>query len=129
MARSPPHAETEFSTTFTAPAAGTELQFPIVQTCEAGEIAWIDATEDDEHPAPIVAVGPAGAAPSTEAAHGEGEESMEDAVTTTPAAGEDQSADTTDDDDSSSASILIGGIVVVLLLAGGALVLRSRRGA
>lgn len=34
--------------------AGQEVFFPTVQTCEVGEIAWIDTAEDAEEPAPRI---------------------------------------------------------------------------
>ena len=124
------HTPTDFSITFTAPAEGTELRFPIVQTCETGEISWIDATEADEHPAPVVQVGPAGAPPSTAAAD---EEASADAEVTTTV-GNNDTATTADapndndgDDGGSSAVPIAIGVVVLLAIGGGAVLLRSRQ--
>jgi hypothetical protein len=121
----PAHEETTFSITFTAPAEGTELRFPIVQTCVAGEIAWLDASEDDEHPAPVVLVGPAGESPSTEAPHADDDD---DGATTTVAV-TTTASDASQSDDDSNAGLVVGGVIVVAVVVGGAglLVARSRR--
>ena len=47
----------EFSIKFTAPSKKTDLTWKVVQTCEAGVTRWIEKSEDDEHPAPVVVVG------------------------------------------------------------------------
>ena len=50
----------DFAITFTAPTAPGEITFPIVQTCEVGQLDWIETpvegAAEPEHPAPVVLV-------------------------------------------------------------------------
>lgn len=67
----------ELSFQLPADAAGQTLAFPTIQTCEQGETAWTEITEEGaeepEHPAPAFTVteapGDAHGAPAEEAAH------------------------------------------------------------
>ena len=104
--------------------AGTAVEFPVVQTCETGETAWIEPVvegeEEPEHPAPAVVL--------TSAADGH----SDDAATTTIAPdgdGEQAAADVADEgsDDSSGNGLAIGGLVLgaLGLLTGGAALARS----
>jgi periplasmic copper chaperone A len=62
----PADEEGEFPITFTVPdTVGELLLFPTVQTCEVGEVAWIDGDPDGEHPAVRMLV----LAPGSEPAH------------------------------------------------------------
>ncbi|MFN0026129.1 MAG: DUF1775 domain-containing protein [Acidimicrobiales bacterium] len=64
------HTVEQFALTFTPTAAGP-LPFPMIQTCRAGELAWISISqpgqEEPDYPAPVVRV-IASAAPSTKTA-------------------------------------------------------------
>jgi len=61
----PADEEGEFPITFTVPdSVGTLLTFPTVQTCEVGEIAWIDGDPAGEYPAPRVLVLAEGSEPA-----------------------------------------------------------------
>ncbi len=61
----PADEEGEFPITFTVPdRVGELLTFPTVQTCEVGEIAWIDGDPAGEYPAPRVLVLAAGSEPA-----------------------------------------------------------------
>ncbi len=88
---------------------GTALEFPVVQTCEEGETAWIQSTvegeEEPESPAPIVTL--------TEADGGHGTEGAE----ADEAAVDDTSDGGTSGDDTSGAPT---GLVVVALVLGAA---------
>lgn len=54
-----------FPVTFTVPdQVGELLLFPTVQTCEVGEVAWIDGDPDGEHPAVRMLVLAAGSQPA-----------------------------------------------------------------
>ncbi|MDQ2678548.1 MAG: YcnI family protein [Actinomycetota bacterium] len=112
--------------------AGTAVEFPVVQTCETGETAWIEPVvegqDEPEHPAPAVVLTAA-----ADDGHGD------DAATTTvaPSADGDSSSDDSSDDsssddgsdDGSSNGLAIGGLVLgaLGLLTGGAALARSAK--
>jgi LPXTG-motif cell wall-anchored protein len=52
--------EDHFDITLTAPAQAGDLHFPIIQTCQVGELAWIEiaaeGAAEPEHPAPTLKV-------------------------------------------------------------------------
>jgi periplasmic copper chaperone A len=54
------HTPTEFAITLTLPATAGTILFPVVQTCAAGSLSWIEVAEEGkaepEHPAPAVKV-------------------------------------------------------------------------
>lgn len=56
----PADEEQPFQLRFTAPATAGEVQIKIIQTCEQGEIDWIEVEEEGqpepEHPAPVIKV-------------------------------------------------------------------------
>jgi hypothetical protein len=61
----PADEEGEFPITFTVPdQVGELLLFPTVQTCEVGEVAWIDGDPEGEHPAVRMLVLAAGSEPA-----------------------------------------------------------------
>jgi uncharacterized protein YcnI len=63
--RLPADQEGEFPITFTVPdTVGELLLFPTVQTCEVGEVAWIDGDPEGEHPAVRMLVLVAGSEPA-----------------------------------------------------------------
>ena len=109
--------------------AGTAVEFPVVQTCETGETAWIEpiveGQDEPEHPAPVIVL--TGAADD---AHSDGA-----ATTTTAAPGggaEQASADSSDSSersDSSGNGLAIGGLVLgaLGLLAGGTALARTAK--
>lgn len=130
----PGDEETTFSITFTAPdTEGEELSFPVVQHCGDAQIDWVQASEDDERPAPVVAVGPAGSPPSTEAAHDDGEGETADGHSSTTTDEHGSGTETTPEkadegSDSSAPELIAAGVVVVVLVIGVALALtRGRR--
>ena len=61
--RLPDEAFDDFAVLMKLPAAGERLVFPVVQTCEKGESAWIGAP-GSERPAPVVTLIPNDAAPA-----------------------------------------------------------------
>jgi uncharacterized protein YcnI len=98
-------------------AAGETLVFPVIQTCEKGETAWVETaadgnTEDLEAPAPTLTV-----LPAEEGGHGAepaSAESEEDASAETDAAADDEDTD----------ALGVAGLVAGLLgLAAGAMAL------
>ena len=104
----------DFSISFTAPATAGDLHFPVVQTCETGETAWIDVAAEGqpepEHPAPTVKVtaGPPTAADLTP---------EEEAATATPASS----------DDSSNTGLIVGLAAAVVVIGGVSAVTFRRR--
>jgi len=121
----PPHEPTSFSITFTAPDTdGAELKFPVIQTCEKIHTDWIDPAETDEHPVPVVAIGPAGSPPSTPAPDDDEHEMM--TTTTVGTSGPAAETKSGSDDGDSNAPIVIGAVVVILVIGGVVLIVRSR---
>jgi uncharacterized protein YcnI len=104
--------------------AGTAIAFPVVQTCETGETAWIepivDGEEEPEHPAPVIVL--------TGATDGHSDD-----ATTTTSAPDDGTDDGSDDgeasDSGSSNGLAIGGLVLgaLGLATGGAALARSSK--
>ena len=74
-----------FDITFTAPATEGVISFPVIQTCEQGDIAWIEpvveGAEEPERPAPTIKLtaGPP-TAEDLESAHEEEEAHEEEAT-------------------------------------------------
>lgn len=128
-----------FDITFTAPAAAGPIFFPVVQTCEKGEINWIDMPNPDgteaEFAAPLVTV-TAGAPTSADlvaieadasgpitALETEDEDDNEIELSDDVAVGSDH-----DDDESSETVliVLIAALGVAVVVAGG--VIYRKRG-
>ncbi len=125
----------DFAITFTAPTAPGAINFPIVQTCEVGQLDWIEVpvegAAEPEHPAPSVLVT---AAEPTEAelTPAPEEEAGEEVTTDTEAAATGDSIPTTvvDDassDDGSNTGLIVGGIVIGVIVIGGAVYAATRR--
>jgi uncharacterized protein YcnI len=127
-----PEQEDHFDITFTAPAAAGEIHFPVIQTCEVGELAWIEIPEEGaaepERPAPTIKItdGPPTAADLTPEPE---EATTEDTVVTQ---GTDDGAAPTvtavpaDDDSSNSVAIVIVVIGAAIVLVGGGVLLARR---
>jgi uncharacterized protein YcnI len=108
-------------------AVGETLVFPVIQTCEKGETAWVETaadgnTEDLEAPAPTLTVLPAeegghGAEPAS--SESESESESEDTSAGTEAAADDDGTDT----------LGVAGLVAGLLglAAGGMALVQVRR--
>jgi uncharacterized protein YcnI len=127
------HTEDTFAIAFTAPSkVGEELSFPIIQTCEKGEIDWIETSESDEHPAPVVTVGKAGSEPvkSTPDDDEGGSDEGGSSATTTTAAASSGSASSDKKDDTGSGPLIAGIVALVVVAGGGALLyVRNRKSA
>ena len=108
---------------------GETLAFPIVQTCEKGEIAWTEVPEEGqdaeelEHPAPLVTV--------TEAEEGDhhgGGASDEEPEATTDATDADSADGVDDTDDDGNGLALAGlGTGIAGIVVGGVALARSRK--
>jgi uncharacterized protein YcnI len=138
----PADEEGRFELTLTAPAQAGEVHFPTIQTCEQGELAWIEiaeeGAEEPEHPAPTLKItaGPptsADLAPEAEesedGAHEDGaaheataaaEATVAVVSATTPAGGSDDSSNT--------GAIVAVIVAAAVVLGGGGFLLARRRG-
>jgi periplasmic copper chaperone A len=129
-----------FQIAFTAPAGPGTIYFPIVQTCQTGETAWIEipaaGAAEPDHPAPAVLItdGPPTSAdltPHDDDAAEPTEQAATDSTSTdansVPIVTTTTPSKTTGDDESSNTGVvlaIVGGAVVVL---GGAAVVAARR--
>lgn len=120
-----------FELSFIAPdAEGQTLAFPLVQTCQQGELAWIDTEGPDtgsesENPAPTLEITAAPAAETTTAPSTTAAPSTTQAPATTEAAAPPVSRTAnTDDGGSSDAPLVISGIVALVVVVAGGLAFR-----
>jgi uncharacterized protein YcnI len=131
-----PEQADHFDITFTAPAAAGDIHFPVVQTCEAGELAWIEIPEEGaaepERPAPTINIteGP----PTAEdlAPEPEEEEATEETLVTQStdgAAAPTVTAAAADDDDSSNTGVIVVVVIgaAIVLVGGGVLLARRNK--
>ena len=129
------------------PDAGTEggiLVLKTVQTCETGELRWIEEWdgegEEPEHPAPVVTVIAAGdeagggdhhaeETPTTEAGHDEetGHHAEDTATTEASHHDEEAASDSSDSSEDDSAPIALIVLVLAAVGFGGVMLVRSRR--
>jgi periplasmic copper chaperone A len=111
----PADQEDHFDLTLTAPTQAGEVRFPAIQTCQKGELAWIeipaDGAAEPEHPAPTLKItaGPPSSAdltPEPESTDGGTPASTPTVVAATPP---DDSGNT-----GVAVAAIIGGAVVVI---------------
>ncbi|WP_431802538.1 DUF1775 domain-containing protein [Microbacterium sp. bgisy203] len=117
---------------FASSASGTQVAFPVLQTCEVGQTDWAEVagegqSEDDlESPAPVVTVGEV----SEDTGHGHGDGAADDA-SADPADGGDHTEHADTDDVGAAADPvarwLAGGALVAALAALGVGVAGLRR--
>jgi hypothetical protein len=128
----PADQQDHFDLRITAPATEGDVRFPIIQTCQQGELAWIEIAAEGqpepEHPAPTLKItsGPPTSADLTP------EPEQTDASTAPDGTAVILSAPATTTADPSGASntgAVVGVVVaaVVVLGAGGWLLARRRR--
>jgi uncharacterized protein YcnI len=122
----PADQEDHFDITFTAPATAGNISFPVIQSCEQGETAWIEpvveGAEEPEHPAPTMKVteGPPTAEDLTPAPE---EETTEGTVVATGT----ETAESDDDDSNTGAIVAVVIVAAVVVIGGGALIARRRK--
>ncbi len=114
-------------------AAGQSLRFPVVQTCETGETAWIEqqaaGQPEPAHPAPSFEVTVAdGSDRHSAASDATGGAAVSASTTAAPTSSAQISASSATDS-SSSTGLAIAGLVagVLGLIVGGIALVRSRR--
>lgn len=118
-----------FDITFTAPTQPGDIRFPVIQTCEQGELAWIEipaeGAAEPERPAPTVKItsGPPTSADltpvpdATDAPTGTAVTSATALITTAVAPA---------DDSSNTGTVVVVVIVAAVVVAGGAALLIRR---
>jgi len=127
--------EDHFDISFTAPTTAGDIHFPVIQTCDVGEIAWIEipaeGAAEPESPAPTIKIteGPPTSAELTPAPEEEGTTEGTVVATDTGAVPTTAAADTSDDSSNTGAivGIIIGAVIVVG--GGGLLLARRNKGA
>lgn len=117
-----------------ADQVGETLLLKTVQTCEQGELRWIEEWdgegEEPEHPAPAVEVLAGGSdAVATDDHHDEGEAGDDHAedTATTLVAEETTTSAPSEGDDGSDAGVAVVVLVIALVGLGGVALVRSRR--
>ncbi|MEY2583149.1 MAG: periplasmic copper chaperone [Ilumatobacteraceae bacterium] len=123
-----------FDISFTAPSLPGEIRFPVIQTCEKGELAWIEVAQEGapepQHPAPTIKItqGPPTAAdltPTPDATTASDGTLVATSGTDTPIS---PSVTTTAADNSSNTGAIVGVIIgAVIVVAGVGLMLARRR--
>jgi uncharacterized protein YcnI len=119
-----------FDISFTAPATPGNISFPVIQTCEQGETAWIEpvveGADEPEHPAPTIKI--TAEAPTAEeltpAPEEEGTDGTVVATSDTAVVVTTVTADS--DDDSNTTMIVVVAAIVVVILVGGGIALSRR---
>jgi uncharacterized protein YcnI len=134
----PADQEDQFAITMTAPAAAAEARFPVIQTCEQGELAWIEipaeGAAEPEHPAPTLTItaGP----PTAEDLASEEEASADAGTASTEAAATGDTvgvvataavAPASSDDSSNTGTIVVVVIAAAIVVAGGIFLARRKK--
>ena len=128
----------QFDITFTAPTQPGDVRFPVIQTCEQGELAWIEVAAEGaaepEHPAPTIKVtaGPPTAADLTPAPEADDSGTEGTAAASGDTAVPVVASATTAapaDDSSNTGTIVVLVVIAAVVLVGGGMLLARRRGA
>jgi periplasmic copper chaperone A len=128
--------EDHFDITLTAPATAGDIHFPAIETCQVGEIDWIeipaDGAAEPENPAPTIKVtaGPPTSAELTPVPDADDSETPDTLVATDATAGAVTAtvAPTKADDSSNKGTVVVIVLAAVIVLAGVGVVLVRRRG-
>ena len=124
-----------FDITFTAPTTPGDIRFPVIQTCEQGELAWIEVAAEGaaepEHPAPTIKVTAEAptAAELTPAPEATDSGTGGTAVATGDSAAPVIATVAPADDSSNTGTIVVVVVVVAIVLVGGGLLLARRKSA
>ena len=131
-----PDEEDSFAITMTAPAEAGEARFPAIQTCEQGELAWIEipaeGAAEPEHPAPTLKITAGPPTPEDLASEEEASADAETASTEVVATGDTAVVATAvaapaDSDDSSNTGTIVVVIGAAIVLVGGGMFLARRK--
>jgi uncharacterized protein YcnI len=133
-----PDQHDHFDITFTAPSQPGDIRFPVIQTCETGELAWIEVAAEGapepDHPAPTLKVtdGPPTSAdlvPEAEGADANATAATGGAPTDTGATVVPVAATVAPaaNDSSNTGTIVVVVVVVAVVLIGGGVLLARRR--
>ena len=134
----PADQKDHFDITFTAPAQPGDIRFPVIQTCEQGELAWIEVAAEGapepDHPAPTIKVtaGPPTAAELTPAPEANDSGTGGTVVVTGDSAAPVIATTATvapADDSSNTGTIVVVVVVAAVVLVGGGLLLARRKNA
>jgi periplasmic copper chaperone A len=127
-----PDEEDHFDITFTAPTTPGDIRFPVIQTCEKGELAWIEVAEagqdEPEHPAPTIKI--TADPPTVEELTPAPEDAGSDATvvaTGTEAVLTATVPASSGDDSSNTGTIVVVMVVAAVVLVGGGVVLARRK--
>ena len=140
----PADQEDQFAITMTAPAEAGEARFPVIQTCEQGELAWIEipaeGAAEPEHPAPTLKItaGPPTAedlTPEEEGASADAETASTETASTEVAATGDTiavvatavAAPADSDDSSNTGAIVTVVIGAAIVVVGGVFLARRKK--
>ncbi|HEY4609269.1 MAG TPA: DUF1775 domain-containing protein [Ilumatobacteraceae bacterium] len=122
-------AEDHFDISFTAPATPGDINFKVIQTCQVGEIPWLDipaeGAAEPENPAPTIKVtdGPPTAADLTPAP----EETEGTVVATDTGAVVVPTTAAASSDDSSNTGAIVGVVIGAVIVVVGVGMMLARR--
>ena len=124
--------EDHFDVTLTAPTQPGDIRFPIIQTCQQGELAWIEVAAEGapepEHPAPTLKItaGPPTSADLTP--EPEATDAGSSAGSAAPVIASAPPTTTATKDESSNTGAVVAIVVaaVVVIGAGGVIIARRR---
>jgi uncharacterized protein YcnI len=127
--------EDHFDISFTAPSTPGDIHFKVIQTCEQGDLAWIEVAEEGaakpEHPAPTIKItqGPPTSADLTP----EPEATDQATDGTVVASGETgliaPTVTAAPKDDSNHTGAIAGVVIGAVIVAGGRILMARRRAA
>jgi periplasmic copper chaperone A len=125
--------EDHFDITLTAPTQPGDIRFPIIQTCQQGELAWIEVAAEGapepDHPAPTLKItsGPPTSAdltPEPEATdEGGGEGTAAPVIASAPA-----TTSPSKDDSSNTGAVIVIVVASLLVIGAGGVMIARRRG-
>jgi LPXTG-motif cell wall-anchored protein len=125
--------EDHFDITITAPVQPGDIHFKVIQTCEQGELAWIEeaaeGAPEPEHPAPTIKItqGPPTSAELTPVPDAT-DVATDGTVVATATDVISPAVTTASADDSSNTGAIVGVIIgAVIVLGGGGIMLARRR--
>ncbi len=122
-----------FDITFTAPSQPGDIRFPVIQTCEQGELAWIEVAAQGEaepdHPAPTIKItqGPPTSADLTPAPEATDVATDATLVATSATDVISPAVTTATADDSSNTGAIVGVAIGAAIAATGIGIMLARR--